>query len=104
MAAGRGVQLTFPEADPALLDGAAGALARIRAAVDVLEGLWPAEWAPESLVALGQVGWRVEVDPFAAARELEGLRATLVQEVEKMRTLKGAPALVARALAILEGR
>ncbi|MDP2956433.1 MAG: glycoside hydrolase family 31 protein, partial [Longimicrobiales bacterium] len=41
--AGRSVELTFPAADPALVDGAPGRLTRVRAAVDVLEGLWPVE-------------------------------------------------------------
>ena len=105
-ASGRQVSLTFPVpgADPALLDGMPGLLKRVRAAVDVLEGLWPTEWAPESLIALGQAGWRSELDPSSAAGELGRVREALVQEVEKVRTLRGGPALVARALAILEGR
>jgi alpha-glucosidase len=104
VAQGRSIQLVFPDADPALLDGAAGKLARIRAAVDVLERLWPTEWAPESLVALGQAGWRAELEPARAAEELGRVRGALVQEVEKVRTLGGGPPLVARALAILGGR
>ncbi len=104
VAEGRDVHLTFPVTDPVLLDGAAGKLARVRAAVDVLEGLWPTDWAPESLIALGQAGWRSEMEPTATAEELQRLRATLSQEVEKVRRLKGEPALAVRALAILEGR
>jgi alpha-glucosidase len=104
VAQGRNIQFEFPPADAALLDGAAGRLARIRAAVPVLNGLWPTEWAPESLIALGQAGWRAELDPSRAVEELTRLQGTLAQEVEKVRTLRGGPALVARALAILGGR
>ncbi|HSG48861.1 MAG TPA: TIM-barrel domain-containing protein, partial [Longimicrobiales bacterium] len=70
LTSGRRVEIDFPAADPALVDGTAGRLKRIRAAVDVLEGLWPTEWAPESLITLGQAGWRSQLDPNTAAAEL----------------------------------
>jgi alpha-glucosidase len=98
------VELAFPEIDPALVDGAAGTLGRIRAAVDVLEGLWPVEWAPESLIDLGQAGWRAELDPTTAVWELTRLRTELAREIEKVRGLAGGPAEVARALALLGAR
>jgi hypothetical protein len=115
VASDRQVEITFPSADSsadssadpaadtALVDGAAGTLKRIRAAVDVLEGLWPTEWAPESLVALGQAGWRIQLDPTSAVRELTALRYALPAEIDKVRGLSGDPALVARALALLGG-
>jgi len=106
VASGREVRVTFPEAsaDAALLDGTAGTLKRVRAAVDVLEGLWPADWAPESLIGLGQAGWRAELDPSTAVAELRAVRERLPAEVAKVRALEPrGPGLVARALALLGG-
>ena len=99
--AGRTVDITFADGDAALVDGSAGRLRRIRAAVDVLEGLWPTEWAPESLVALGQAGWRVQLNPATAVEELDGVQSALPAEIAKVRGLAGEPSLVARALALL---
>ncbi|GMV04496.1 MAG: alpha-xylosidase [Gemmatimonadota bacterium] len=104
---GRVVAVFFPEAGggATLLDGMAGRLKRVRAAVDVLEGLWPTDWAPESLIGLGQAGWRAELDPATAAAELRAVRDRLPMEIEKVRTLEPkGPALVARALALLGAR
>jgi hypothetical protein len=97
----RSVTVTFPEADPTLVDGLAGTLARVRAAVDVLEGLWPADWPPESLIDVGQAGHRAALDPSTAVETLTRARAALPAEIDKVRRLQGDDAVVDRALAIL---
>jgi alpha-glucosidase len=103
VSSGRDVRVTFRErgSQMDLLDGMAGRLTRIRAAADVLEGLWPTEWAPESLIALGQAGWRAELNPDSAVAELTRVPRDLPAEIEKVRTLEGDPATVARAGALL---
>jgi len=97
----RSVTMTFPEADPTLLDGLSGTLARVRAAVDVLERLWPADWPPESLIDVGQAGHLAAVDPSSAVETLTRAKAALPAEIVKVRGLEGDAAVVARALAIL---
>jgi alpha-glucosidase len=97
----RRVSFRFPEADGAPMDGLAGTLARVRAAVDVLERLWPTDWPPESLIEVGQAGYRAELDPGSAVARLTSVRAALPAEVERIRALQGAEEVVTRALAIL---
>jgi hypothetical protein len=97
----RSLTMTFPEGDATLLDGLAGTLARVRAAVDVLEHLWPADWPPESLIDVGQAGHLAALDPPSAVETLTRARAVLPAEIDKVRGLTGDDALVNRALAIL---
>ena len=97
----RTVGMSFPEADPGLMDGLAGTLARVRVAVDELERLWPTEWPPESLIDVGQAGHRAALAPDPAARILASAKAALPAEIERVRGLEGAEEVVARALAVL---
>jgi alpha-glucosidase len=97
----RTVSLTFPEASPELMDGLAGTLAHVRAAVDDLERLWPTEWPPETLIDVGQVGHWVALNPDAAVEALTRAKAALPGEIEKVRGLEGAEEVVERALAVL---
>jgi hypothetical protein len=100
----RSVALRFPEApegETDLLDGLAGTLKRVRAAVDELERLWPDDWAPESLIDVGQAGHRAALEPDSAVAILTAAKAALPAEIEKVRGLQGSEEVVARALAIL---
>jgi hypothetical protein len=97
----RTVRADFPGADPDLLDGTAGCLARLHRAVDALEALWPTEWPPESLISLAQTGHRIALDPGSAVKELTLLRGQLPQEIARIRRLPGDTTVINKALALL---
>jgi alpha-glucosidase (family GH31 glycosyl hydrolase) len=99
----RSVELTFPAADPALVDGVQGTLARLQAARDELEGLWPDDWPSDAFVALSQTGQRIHVRPATAVKELEALKRALPGAVASVKTLKGDETRKQKALAILGG-
>jgi hypothetical protein len=99
----RSVEIDFPDGDPALTDGVAGMLARIQAARDVLEGLWPDDWPSDAFVGLTQTGRRIELRPETAVDELRALRDALPGAIAKVHDLKGSEAIKAKALAILGG-
>jgi Glycosyl hydrolases family 31 TIM-barrel domain/Glycosyl hydrolase family 31 C-terminal domain/Domain of unknown function (DUF5110) len=103
VATARSVEMTFTGADPGLTDGVRGTLARLRAARDVLESLWPDDWPADSLVALSQTGRRIELRPETAREELDALRRALPVEIARVRTLAGDESIKRRALAILGG-
>ena len=94
------VELPFGRND-SLLDGVPSTLSRLERAIHILEGLWPADWPPDSLVALQQTGNRITLQPESAAVELKGLRAALPGVLDGLRTLHGDTAAVRRALAHL---
>ena len=103
VAEARSVELTFPAADPGLVDGVAGTLARLQAARDVLERLWPDDWPSDAFVALSQTGRRIELRPETAVRELRALKSALPSEIAKVHDLKGDEDVKRKALAILGG-
>jgi Glycosyl hydrolases family 31 TIM-barrel domain/Glycosyl hydrolase family 31 C-terminal domain/Domain of unknown function (DUF5110) len=84
-----------------LLDGVPSQLTRLERAMHILEGLWSADWPPDSLVALQQTGHRITLHPEDAAAELEHLRASFPAALERLRTLHGDSTLIRRALAQL---
>ena len=88
----------------ALLDGVPGRLRRLYGAMTELEALWPADWAPDALVALEQTGNRITQHPDSARVELERLQADLPGVLERLLHLKGDPKIIERALAHLGAR
>jgi alpha-glucosidase len=84
-----------------LLDGLPSTLSRLQRAIHILEGLWPAGWPPDSMVALQQTGNRITLRPESAAVELKGLRAALPGVLDRLGTMHGDTAAVRRALAHL---
>ena len=100
--AARELVVRFPAGrSEAVLDGVPGRLRRLYGAVTVLEALWPADWAPDALVALQQTGNRITLHPDSARVELERLHAELPGVLERLRHLKGDPKIIERALAHL---
>jgi alpha-glucosidase len=81
-----------------LLDGVPSTLARLGTAMRLLEGLWPADWPPDALVALQQTGRRITLHPDSAGVLLERLRAQLPGEIERLRALHGDSTVIRRAL------
>jgi len=82
-------------------DGYAGRLARLGRAMVTLNGTWPTDWSPESLVAAVQSARRIELDPAAAGREIAALVDALPVIVADIRRMEAPPAVIARALAQL---
>jgi hypothetical protein len=88
--------------DPALLNGVPARLTRLERAMHILEGLWPEDWPPDSMVALQETGHRITLHPESAATELEHLRAGLPAILDRLPTLHGDSTLIRRALAQLQ--
>lgn len=62
--------------DAALLDRAAGKLARLHGAMRILDETWPRGWAPDVLIDAAQTGRRITLKPSTALDELRKLRTT----------------------------
>ncbi len=89
-------------AEERLLDGFAGKLTRLKAAMDVLNGSWPQGWSPDSLIEAVQTGDRIGLNPTAAVEELQRLNALMPQVVADIQNAKDIDAPTrARALAHL---
>ncbi len=88
--------------DPALVDGTAGLLARMRRAATILEGTWPDDWPPDAFVDLVQTGRRITLRPESAATELRRLRELLPAALDGIRGMQGDPVLIQRALRHME--
>ncbi len=72
-------------ADDALLDGVPSRLARLRRAMGILNGSWPKDWSPETLVAAAQTGHRISLRPQSAREELAKLQRAWPELVEQVR-------------------
>lgn len=100
------VKLTPPPAwakRSALLDAAAGRIARCAAAMHTLEQAWPKGWAPDLLIDAAQTGERIRLKPDTALTELERLEKNLPVIREQIQQLSVDPVLKTRALAQLQG-
>ncbi len=72
------------DAQQAALDGLPGHIARLRTAMDILNGTWTKGWSPESLIHEYQVGDRMTYFPDRAVAEAEAFQAqwpTMVADV-----------------------
>ncbi len=98
----RVVRVVFPTADRTLLDGVPGTLRLIRHAAHKLRQLWPEDSAPESLIALMQTPRRIGLRLDDARQEIERLHRELPLEVARAGALRGDPATLHRAVALLE--
>jgi len=68
--------------EQAMVDGLAGTLRRLGKAMAMINGQWPAEWSPDTLVAAVQTGNRMELRPANAGKEVRDLRL-LIPAVER---------------------
>jgi alpha-glucosidase len=88
--------------DARLADGFAGRMARLKAAMDVLNGSWPQGWSPDSLIEAVQTGERIDLSPTTAVEELQKLNALLPQVITDIQNQKEVDAPTrTRALAHL---
>jgi alpha-glucosidase (family GH31 glycosyl hydrolase) len=91
------IEVTFATellAKDALLEGAAGKIARVKRAMAMAEMSWPNGWAPDVMLDAAQTGNRISLHPETAAHELERLNRNLpeisvqlealAQELQKM--------------------
>jgi alpha-glucosidase len=69
------------------LDGFAGAETRLRAAYDVLNGVWPFTWSPAPLIDAWQTGDRLSYKPQTAKQEIARLPQVYAQGVSQVQDL-----------------
>ena len=86
-----------------LLDAAAGKLARLRRAMQMVNAAWPKDWSPDSLVKAAQTGERLRLHPETAVAELETLQQSIPQVVQDINAMDADRALIERALRHLGG-
>ncbi|HLX12376.1 MAG TPA: TIM-barrel domain-containing protein [Bacteroidota bacterium] len=77
----------FNANDESLTDGFTGALTRLCGAMQVLDGQWPKEWAPDTLMHAEQTGNRIEINPSSALKELQDFHASLPEILRTVRSL-----------------
>jgi hypothetical protein len=70
-----------------LLDGTRGILSRLRRVMPLLNGTWPKEWSPDTLVCAAQTGNRISINPADATKELSQLRQDLPEVIQQIRAL-----------------
>ncbi len=83
---------------PVWIQDLRGTLSRLHRVQPLLNNLWPKEWSPEILIAAGQTGNRIGINPANAERELDSLRASLPQVEKEISAMKIDPALKAKVL------
>jgi hypothetical protein len=71
-------------------------------AMQILDGVWPEDWAPDAFVALAQTGRRMTLGPAHARDELTRFRADLPSVLERVRAMRGDSTSIRRALRHLE--
>jgi Glycosyl hydrolases family 31 TIM-barrel domain/Glycosyl hydrolase family 31 C-terminal domain/Domain of unknown function (DUF5110) len=100
----RGFRLTVTGtgADADVTDGVKGQLRRMERAMQLLDGVWPDDWAPDAYVALVETGRRMTLEPAHARDELTRFRADLSSVLDRVRAMRGDSAVVRRALRHLE--
>ena len=95
------VLVKSPAAPHELLDGVPGKLARLRAAMDILNGSWPRGWSPDILIDAAQAGRRISLNPASAQPELQKLQRDFPAVIEEIRKMDVDCAVLLRALAHL---
>ncbi len=78
-------------------------LARLRKAMNLLNGLWPKDWSPSQLVEAVQTGERISLDPKNYRNELQRFNRLLAGLRQQILRLEGDSTLVRRALNHLSG-
>jgi len=96
------LRVVFPELPDDAPHGVPGLLRRLREAVDRLQSLWPIDAAPDALVRIAQTGRRMSLRPDRALDELRDLGVSLPTVVEGLSSVRGDPAPIAQARALLE--
>ncbi len=81
------VLVKSPAAARELIDGVPGKLARLRTAMDILNGTWSRGWSPDILIDAAQASRRMSLHPATAQAELQKLQRdfpTIIEEISKM--------------------
>jgi len=95
------VLVKAPAAPLELLDSVPGKLARLRTAMDILNGSWPKGWSPEILIDAAQTGRRITLNPATAQDELQKLQRDFPAVIEEIRKMDVDCTALIRALAHL---
>lgn len=106
------VKITFPySTKDNLLNQMQGNIKRIDQAVKSLQHLVNAPreinnyksevWAPQNLIALGQIGRRIELEPQKAHKYLENFHNDLPKVINEIKEIKGQKKYIQQALEVL---
>jgi len=85
-----------------LLNAVPGKIARLTTAMQILNGAWPKDWSPESLIKAVQTGERISIHPQAAVQEVQAMEGAMPQIISDIESMRADPALKDRALKHLE--
>jgi alpha-glucosidase len=95
------VRVQLPDAPKTLVDGAPGRLARLRAAMTLLDTTWPNGWAPDVVIDAVQAGRRMTLQPATARQELEKLQREMPAIVKAISSMGTECGTLSAALAQL---
>lgn len=73
-----------------------GRTSRLRKAMELINGTWPKEWSPDSLVRAVQTGNRMSIDPRTAREELARFNQQIPGLLTAIRKLDIDPAVMTR--------
>jgi alpha-glucosidase (family GH31 glycosyl hydrolase) len=88
--------------DHVLLNAVQGKIARLTESMQVLNGAWPKDWSPESLIRAVQTGDRISLRPQSALQELQQLQKDWPLIQADIEAMKADAALKERAMQHLE--
>ncbi len=80
------------------LQGMAEKLARLRKAMDLLNGLWPKDWSPPELIEAAQTGERISLDPKNYRNEVARFNHLLAGLRQRIMQLEGDDTRIRRAV------
>ncbi len=85
------------------LEGIPGAIARLTEAMQLMNGAWPKDSSPDSLIRAAQMGDRISLRPNTAQAEIERFRSDETLSKTDIKNSKADESLKSKALAHLSG-
>ena len=100
------VEITWSEGyvgNQGLPDGVRGTIARLKRVMPMINNHWPAEWAPEAMIAATQTGNRIGLKPESTAKELQALFESYPAILDAVESLEIPDTTKTRVLGHLAG-
>ena len=80
-----------------------GTIARLKRVMPMINNHWPAEWAPEAMIAATQTGNRIGLKPESTAKELQALFESYPAILDAVESLEIPDTTKTRVLGHLAG-